>query len=128
MTYYEQRYGNMMADDFMFNWSKKPIVDIVAVDEPTCPHGYEPLLEDDWPGTKAGCFCAKEDKLIGDKCNNMVDNLIEFFKGDDNCVDVRPMSPVPFIYIFGKNICGKRQGDSFVESVRPKHNLCPENY
>jgi hypothetical protein len=58
----------------------------------------------------------------------MVDNLIEFFKGDDKCDDVRPMSPVPFIYVYGKNICGKRQGDAFVESIRPKKNACPTGY
>jgi len=33
MTYYEQIYGNTMADDFMFNWSKKPIIEITAVDD-----------------------------------------------------------------------------------------------
>jgi hypothetical protein len=48
MTFYEQKYGNMMADDFMFNWSKKPIVDIVAVDDHVCPHGFTPLIEDSW--------------------------------------------------------------------------------
>jgi len=97
-----------MADDFMFNWSKKPIVDIIAVDEATCPHGYSYLIEDSWVGTKEGCYCPKENKLIGDRCNNMVDNLIEFFKGDDDCLDVRPVAPVKFHYIFGKAICSKR--------------------
>lgn len=58
----------------------------------------------------------------------MVDNLIEFFKGDDNCIDVKRMGSVPFVFLYGKNICAKRQGDTFVESVRPKHNSCPENY
>jgi hypothetical protein len=37
----------------------------------------------------------------------MVDNLIEFFKGDDDCLDVRRTPSVPFTFIFGKNICGK---------------------
>ena len=108
MTYYEQIIGNTMADDFMFNWSKKPIVEITAVDEQKCPRGFAPLIEDNWQGTKPGCFCPKENKLEGDYCNNMVDNLIEFFKGADDCYDVQPLESQHLTFLFGKNICVKR--------------------
>jgi len=51
------------------------------------------LIEDHWLGTKPGCYCPKENKLEADYCNNMVDNLIEFFKGADDCKDVEPLEP-----------------------------------
>ena len=61
----------------------------------------------------------------------MVDNLIEFFKGADDCQDVEPIESQQFTYVFGKNLCVKRQGESFPESTRPKgdkgdmKNVCP---
>jgi hypothetical protein len=79
MTYYEQVYSDSMVDDFILNWSMKPIVEIIATDDQNCPHPFEPLITDKWQGTTKGCYCPSAEKVESGKCDDMMDNLLDFF-------------------------------------------------
>ncbi len=94
-----------MADDFKSNWTKKPIVGVTAVDDERCPSGWQPLIHDSWQGTGWGCWCEDENKLAAGRCDDVLDNLLDYFRADDGCVDVKPQKPVPLSYVFGKLIC-----------------------
>ena len=94
-----------MTDDFIENWSTQPIVDVKAVDDAKCPSGYERLLSDSWQGTIDGCYCPSSGDLDSGDCDDLIDNVLDIFRQEDDCQDVRGTNPLPLVYLFGKNIC-----------------------
>jgi len=96
--------------DLEINWSKSPISDIIIGDS-NCPEGYEHLLNNQWPGTVAGCKCYF--KVDRGACSRKKKKSIF-------CHDIRPTIPLPLNNWEGKLLCAKRLGRSYFENVKSK--------
>lgn len=63
---------------------------MTATDDLRCTTGWEPLIQDDWQGTDWGCWCFDQGRVEKGKCDDLLDNLLDYFRPDDKCVDIPP--------------------------------------
>lgn len=125
LAYSELKAHSNAMNDFIDNWSLKPLVDIQVTKEDYCPKGFENLVERDWPGTNVGCYCNQfSQKHRGLHVGSCTQNQTE-----DRCTSVTSLRPRPMTKFYAYNICGKRQGDNFVHAERPNEaGQCPSGY
>ncbi|CAI2367669.1 unnamed protein product [Moneuplotes crassus] len=109
--------------EYIRNWETLPLVDI-KVSETSCPEGYKPILERKWPGTTYGCDCRYSTEYI----QNLYKYSCSTNQTDSGCYDVYPTPSVPLTRMYNNILCGKRDGEDFVNSIRPVDGQCPEGY
>ena len=116
---------NSSIQDFKYNWSLQPISDIVTTTE-KCPHGYEDLVRDSWPGTITGCY--KHDILI------IFNGVNKGSCPEDGGRTIYSINPIPLNYFYSYRIWGKRSGNKYAYSTIPKSKAfgappsCPSGY
>ncbi|CAI2359809.1 unnamed protein product [Moneuplotes crassus] len=114
--------------DLEENWSQRPIVDIQAV-QGTCPQGYEPLIQDEWPGTIGGCDCSDTWAFYYSDLDRGYCSRNQTRVG---CKHVNERPPVPLTTFYSYKICAKREGEPFYKAERPSSHFgdssCPYGY
>jgi hypothetical protein len=109
-------FGEHILTDLVKNWNTHPVIDIVD-SKGGCPTGYEPLLNDIWPGTVTGCYCPYI--LIGQhlskgKCSSS--------QKKSSCGNVNPVGEIPLNNWDGVLLCAKRHPESYLYFARLGNN------
>lgn len=113
------------------NWKMKPIVSIMATEEPHWASGYEPIVGNIWPGTFRGWYWPKdvEQEKIRD---SLVIGRWDTIQTANRCLNIDARNPI-FIRRFypDRLIWVQRMGQSIINMRRTyefKDNKCPSDY
>jgi len=110
-------FSHDFPESLGYNWSLSPILSIQAVPGSACPTGTTNLLQDNWPGTNAGCSCSAEMKL--DACNAV---------HDLGCSDVAPINKRSYQKWDGYSICATTDTKTYLDlSIIDASGSCPSS-
>ncbi len=106
------------------NWNKGLITSISAKGN-TCSMGEVPIIDDEWPGTVAGCDCGKSLTFSADLsvgyCSRSKNSSQKY------CTDISPLDPVAFTKWGYNLICGRRsQVNYFDLNIVSSNEKCPK--
>lgn len=105
-------------------------MDIIVTNDDTCPTDYDLIIYRPWLGTNLWCVC----RYFGDQGYI---KSIKSYEGDcvepdrpdygGECLQLEALHPVIMGQFKGSRVCGKRDGDAFVDVTRPgSDGKCPE--
>lgn len=102
------------------NWITGPISDIEGSGY-TCPAGKVSIINDEWEGTKTGCFCdGIFTTLTAARCSRKKNNYF--------CRDIFPINPVPYKEWKSTNLCGVRGPNYLSLKTSASQNGCGSNF
>ena len=107
------------------DWMLAPYTDIILTEDKYCPAGYSSIWMKIWGGTVQGCDCTNVWNMSAWKHHLQVDDSC--YDDDEYQCYYEPARSAIIEQEFDDVwICGKRDGKSFSQAVRPNaNNTCP---
>lgn len=116
------------------DWLVQPFIDVILHDAryKECPDNYEPIIYRAWNGTHDVCFQESSGsnnlniKVLAAKSGQEVENSQKTCSGTLKV----GLEAINMTNIGGMLVCGKRDGQNFLESIRvnPETHECPPGY
>jgi hypothetical protein len=106
--------------DLSDNWSSNPIMSIISTDSIGCPAGYSYFINNNWGGTKPGCYCGNSFMFTGScmETGNQHSNI---------CTDVKGIESTKYHTWDTKRICVKRLDTDYF-SMKLASGSCPTDF
>ena len=112
---------NSLANAVVDDWTKDAFTEMIVTDWRECPPDYpEPVFVRPFQGTRFGCDCLNVgSEWIDNSYSVAFDRACTINETLAFCHNSQPLDPIDQSLFGGKQVCGRRSSNSFMDAQRP---------